>query len=70
MVVIDSRAVQEAMLKARVGVVQLARLTHLRPNTISDVSRSDKPVRNETLLRLADVLQVEPMTLVKTRAAR
>ena len=65
MLVIDSRAVQAAMLKARVGVLQLARLAQMRPNTISDLSRIDKPVRNETLLRLADSLQVEPMTLVK-----
>ena len=65
MLVIDSRAVQAAMLKARVGVVQLARLAKMRANTISELSRIDKPVRNATLLRLADVLQIEPMTLVK-----
>lgn len=70
MLMIDSRAVQTAMLKARVGVVQLARLARLRPSTISDLSRIDKPVRNATLLRLADVLQVEPMTLVKAVSAQ
>lgn len=70
MLVIDSRAVQAAMLKARVGVVQLARLAKMRANTISELSRIDKPVRNGTLLRLADVLQVEPMTLVKAVSAQ
>ena len=70
MLVIDSRAVQAAMLKARVGVVQLARLAKMRANTISELSRIDKPVRNATLLHLADVLQVEPMTLVKAVSAQ
>lgn len=68
MLIIDSRAVQAAMLKARVGVAQLARITRLRPNTISELSRIDKPVRNATLLRLADCLKVEPMSLVKAVA--
>ena len=60
---IDSRAVQAAMLRLGVGVYELARIP---PKTISTLHRKDKAVFLPTLSRLAKALQVEPMTLVRS----
>lgn len=62
---IDSGAVQAAMLRLGVGVTELAELARIPPKTISTLHRRDKPVFLPTLARLAKALQVEPMTLVK-----
>lgn len=65
MMMIDSGAVQAAMLRLGVGVTELAELARIPPKTISTLHRRDKPVFLPTLARLAKALQVEPMTLVK-----
>ena len=62
---IDSAAVQAAMLRLGVGVTELARLAQIQPKTISELHRRDKPVFLPTLSRLAKALQVEPQTLIK-----
>lgn len=63
--VIDSRAVQAAMLRLGVGVYELAELARIPPKTISALHRKDKAVFLPTLSRLAKALQVEPCTLIK-----
>ena len=63
---IDSRAVQAAMLRLGVGVYELAELARVPPKTISTLHRKDKAVFLPTLSRLAKALQVEPMTLVRS----
>ena len=63
---IDSRAVQAAMLRLGVGVYELAELARIPPKTISTLHRKDKAVFLPTLSRLAKALQVEPMTLVRS----
>ena len=65
MMMIDSAAVQAAMLRLGVGVMELAKIAEIPPKTISALHRRDKPVYLPTLARLAKALQVEPMTLVK-----
>ena len=62
---IDSRAVQAAMLRLGVGVYELAELARIPPKTISVLHRKDKAVLLPTLSRLAKALQVEPQTLIK-----
>lgn len=62
---IDSRAVQAAMLKMGVGVSELAELARIPPKTISTLHRKDKAVFLPTLSRLAKALRVEPYTLIK-----
>ena len=62
---IDSGAVQAAMLRLGVGVTELAELARIPPKTVSTLHRKDKAVFLPTLARLAKALQVEPMTLVK-----
>ena len=62
---INSSAVQAAMLRLGVGVTKLAELANIPPKTISTLHRRDKPVYLPTLSRLAKALQVEPMTLVR-----
>ena len=65
MMIINASAVQAAMLKLGVGVLELAELAKIPPKTISALHRRDKPVYLPTLARLAKALQVDPMTLVK-----
>lgn len=65
LMMIDSSAVQAAMLRLGVGVTALAKLAGIPPKTISALHRRDKPVYLPTLARLAKALKVEPMTLVK-----
>ena len=65
MMMIDSGAVQAAMLRLGVGVTELAELARIPPKTISALHRKDKAVFLPTLSRLAKALQVEPYTLVK-----
>lgn len=65
MMMIDSGAVQAAMLRLGVGVTELAKIAEIPPKTISALHRRDKPVYLPTLARLAKALKVEPMTLVK-----
>lgn len=62
---IDSAAVQAAMLRLGVGVTELAELARIPPKTVSTLHRRDKPVFLPTLSRLAKALQVEPQTLIK-----
>lgn len=62
---IDSRAVQAAMLRLGVGVYELAELARIPPKTISTLHRKDKAVFLPTLSRLAKALKVEPYTLIK-----
>ena len=68
MMMIDSAAVQAAMLRLGVGVTELAKIAEIPPKTISALHRRDKPVYLPTLARLAKALQVEPITLVKAVA--
>lgn len=63
--IIDSQAVQAAMLRLGVGVYELAELARIPPKTISMLHREDKAVFLPTLSRLAKALKVEPMSLVK-----
>ena len=63
--IIDSGAVQAAMLRLGVGVTELAELARIPPKTISALHRKDKAVFLPTLSRLAKALQVEPYTLIK-----
>lgn len=65
MLVLDSAAVQSAMLRKGFGVIELATLAKIPPKTVSTLHRRDKVVFLPTLSRLAKALQVEPMTLVK-----
>ena len=59
---IDSRAVQAAMLRLSIGVTELSKIAEIPPKTISTLHRKDKAVFLPTLSRLAKALQVEPMT--------
>ena len=65
MMMIDSVAVQAAMLRLGVGVTELAKIAEIPPKTISAIHRRDKPVFLKTLARLAKALNVSPMELVK-----
>ena len=65
MMMINSAAVQTAMLRLGVGVMELAELARIPPKTISTLHRRDKHVYLPTLARLAKALKVEPMELVK-----
>ena len=53
MMMIDSAAVQAAMLRLGVGVMELAKIAEIPPKTISALHRRDKPVYLPTLARLA-----------------
>ena len=64
MLVVNSAAVQAAMLDKGFGVKKLALISKLPSKTISVLHRQDKQVRIPTLSRLAKALQVEPMELV------
>ena len=68
MMMIDSVAVQAAMLRLGVGVMELAKIAEIPPKTISALHRRDKPVFLKTLARLAQALKVEPLSLVKVVA--
>ena len=68
MMMIDSVAVQAAMLRLGVGVMELSKIAEIPPKTISILHRHDKTVFLPTLARLAKALQVEPMELVKVVA--
>ena len=65
MMIISASAVQAAMLRLGIGVMELAELAKIPPKTISTLHRRDKPVYLPTLARLAKALQVEPLRLVK-----
>ena len=66
---IDSAAVQAAMLRLGVGVRELAESAQIPTKTISALHRRDKPVFLPTLARLAKALNVSPMELVKKEVA-
>lgn len=62
---INSAAVQAAMLRLGVGVTELAELARIPPKTVSALHRRDKPVFLPTLSRLAKALKIDdPMSLV------
>lgn len=65
MLMIDSQAVQAAMLRLGIGVSKLAKLARIPPKTISTLHRKDKAVFMPTISRLAKALQVEPHSLIK-----
>ena len=67
--IINSAAVQAAMLRLGVGVTELAKIAEIPPKTISALHRRDKPVFLPTLARLAKALNVSPMELVKKEVA-
>ena len=67
---IDSRAVQAAMLHSGVGVYELAELAGIPPKTISALHRKDKVVFIPTLSRLAKALNIEPEQLLKRDDSR
>lgn len=64
MLVVNSAAVQAAMLDKGFGVKRLALLAKLPLKTVSALNRRNKGVRIPTLSRLAKALQIEPMELV------
>lgn len=64
MLIINSAAVQAAMLDKCIGVKKLALLAKLPLKTASLLHRQNKAVRIATLARLAKALGVAPMELV------
>lgn len=64
MLIVNSAAVQAAMLNMGFGVRKLALLARIPSKTISALHRHNKKVHLPTLSRLAKALQVEPMELV------
>ena len=65
MMIIDSKAVRQAMLNKAVGVIGLSKLAKMSSRTISMVYRRDVPVTLSTIAKLAKALEVEPTSLVK-----
>lgn len=64
MLIVNSAAVQAAMLNMGLGVRGLALLAQIPPKTISALHRHNKKVHLPTLSRLAKALGVAPMELV------
>ena len=65
LLILDSTAVQAAMLERGVGVSKLAELAKVPPKTASAAHRRDIPVFYPTAHRLAEALGIEPLRLVK-----
>lgn len=65
--VIDSRKVQNEMLRLGVGIHELARLAKVTPKIITALQKGDKKVFLPTVSKLAKALGVEPATLIKSR---
>ena len=70
MLIINSAAVQEAMLRREIGVMELANLARIPPKTISRAHRRNIPVQLPTLARLAKALGIEPEKLLKRDDSR
>lgn len=64
MLIVNSAAVQAAMLNKFIGVKELASIAQIPLKTVSTLHRQNKAVRITTLARLAKALQMEPMELV------
>ena len=65
MVLIDSAAVQAAMLEKAVGVMELAKLAKIPPRTIVAAHKRDIRVNLPTVARLARALNVEAQSIIK-----
>jgi plasmid maintenance system antidote protein VapI len=67
MEIISASAVQSAMLRLELGVMQLAKLANIPVSTICAIHKQDKAITLPTLARLAKALGVDPATLIKSR---
>ena len=65
MMIIDSAAVQAAMLKREIGVVELAELAKIPPKTVCAAHKRDTRVTLPTVARLARALNVEAQSIIK-----
>ena len=65
MMIVDSKAVWAAMLKLGIGTMQVTERSGLPSKTISNFVTSDRKARVPTIVKLAQALKVEPLSLVK-----
>ena len=63
--ILDSKAVQAAMLRREIGVMELSKQARIPPKTVSAAHKSDITVTLPTVARLARALEVEPPCLIK-----
>lgn len=63
--ILDSKAVQAAMLRREIGVMELSKQARIPPKTVSAAHKRDITVTLPTVARLARALEVEPPCLIK-----
>ena len=65
MLVIDSTALREAMMKEGVGVKELSKRCGISHAVISIATRQDKPCSIRTVGKISKTLKIEPSEIIK-----
>ena len=66
MILIDSLAIRDIMIKRQLGIKELANMTKIPTSTISHIAKADKKVTFKTAGKLIKALEIEPETIIKS----